>query len=96
MATTVITFEFGIIHYSSLEKNSEACLSAVLWTDTKINWTWCKLWHFGLELPGCYTWVQISLIPTLCMLNKIDDFLQFLEGIFEFFLISNQFLPDRA
>ena len=24
-------------------------VSAVLWTDAKINWTLCKLWHFGLE-----------------------------------------------
>ena len=48
MAATVMTVEFGTIHhYSNLEENSEAC--AVLWTDTKINQTLCKLWHFGLE-----------------------------------------------
>ena len=44
MAATVMTAEFGTIHYySSLEEYSEA------WTDTKINWKSCKLWHFDLR-----------------------------------------------
>ena len=42
MAATVMTAEFGTIHYySSLEEYSEACLCS--WTDTKINWKSCKL-----------------------------------------------------
>ena len=46
MAATVMTAEFGTIHYySSLEEYSEA----FLWTDTKINWKSCKLWHFDLK-----------------------------------------------
>ena len=49
MAATVMTAEFGTIHYySSLEEYSDA-VCAVLWTDTKINWKSCKLWHFDLK-----------------------------------------------
>ena len=47
MAVIVMTVKFCTIHhYSSLEENSETCwICVVLWTDTKINWTLCKLWH---------------------------------------------------
>ena len=49
MAAIVMTVELGTIHhYHSLEENSEA-YCAVLWTDTKHNWTLCKLFHFDSE-----------------------------------------------
>ena len=39
MAATVMTAEFGTVHYynSSLKEYSETCFCAVLWTDTKMN-----------------------------------------------------------
>ena len=49
MAAIDMTVEFGTIHhYSNLEEILKL-VCAVLWTDTKINWTLYKLWHFGLE-----------------------------------------------
>ena len=50
MTATVMTAEFGTIHYySSLEPNILKLVCAVLWTDTKINWKSCKLRHFDLK-----------------------------------------------
>ena len=47
MAATVLTVEFGTIILVRRKILKLAC--AVLWTDTKINWTFCKLLHFGWE-----------------------------------------------
>ena len=74
----------------------------VLWTYTKINWLMCKLWHFGLEQP-CFKqqliWIPISLIPSLCMLNKNWWFLHFLKDFLKFFFLflfsSNHLLHDK-
>ena len=48
MAATVISVEFGTIHHYSWRKILKLVFT-VLWTDTKINWTLGKLWHFGVE-----------------------------------------------
>ena len=66
MAATVMTVEFGTIpHYSSLGENSEASLYSSLLNIMKIMAFWFRITMFQTA-----TWIQISLIPTLCMLNK--------------------------
>ena len=51
MAATVITVEFGTSTIILVWRKILKLVCAVLWTDAKINWTLCKLWHFGLEQP---------------------------------------------
>ena len=72
MAATVMTFKFGTIHYySSLEENSEASLCSPLdrykseLNNIQIVTFWFRITMFKTE-----TLIQISLIPTLCTLNK--------------------------
>ena len=77
-------------------------LCTVLWREAKYddNWTLYTLCHFDLEKKLLEQWheKQISLIPTLGMLNKNWQFLHPLKGIFKFSLmylwICSHCLPD--
>ena len=107
MAATVMTVEFGTIHhYSSLEENSDACLCN-LWTDIKINWTLCKLWHFGLKY-ACFRQqheYKLASSPLYACLTKIDDFFIFRRNFWIFlfvicklvisFYLINDFYPKE-
>ena len=42
MAATFMTIEFGNIHHNSHRKIPNL-------VHANINWTLCKLWHFGLD-----------------------------------------------
>ena len=94
MAATVMTVEFGTIHhYSSLEENSEACLCSSL-NRHKNYWTFCKLWHFGLEILCFKQQHEYKLASSLlyACLTKIDDFftLRWNFWIFLFVFVNKQ------
>ena len=81
-------------HYnSSLEENSEACLCSLLaryknLTDHYVN---CDILVYRVNMFWRATWIQISLIPTLCMLNQNWWLLpfQFFFFFFFFFVFVN-------
>ena len=87
MAATSMTVEFGTIHHhSSMEENSEACLCGSLDRyKNLLNIMYIVAFRFRVTMFYTATWIQISLIPTLCMLNRNWRFLHFQK---EFLIFS--------
>ena len=51
MAATVVTIEFGTIHYYSILEEILMLVCSFLWTDTKLTQHYVNCDIFGLEQP---------------------------------------------
>ena len=88
MADTIMTFEFGTIHlYSSLVKNSEACVLH-LFKQMKTYMKLYKILTFWLRIImfSTATWISFPLYACLACFTKTVDYFTFRRILEIFFL----------